>query len=96
MTYHDAIHHLQANRPTLHNLGVASLSLFGSVVRNEATDASDLDFLVSFCKLVGYFEFLDVKDYLESVLGIDVDLATNDMLRPEMLERISAEAVSVF
>ena len=32
----------------IHNFGVRSLALFGSVARDEATETSDLDFLVEF------------------------------------------------
>jgi uncharacterized protein len=33
---------------TIHSFGVSSLALFGSVARDEATETSDLDFLVGF------------------------------------------------
>jgi hypothetical protein len=35
--------------------GVKALSLFGSVARDEATPTSDVDLLVEFDRLVGYF-----------------------------------------
>ncbi len=95
MNRHDAIQHLQANRQTLLELGVASLALFGSVVRDEASSSSDIDVLVRFSKPVGFFEFLDVKDYLETLMGVNVDLVTEDALKPQLRERILAEAVSV-
>jgi predicted nucleotidyltransferase len=92
---HDAITHLRANRQTLHELGVASLALFGSVVRDEASDMSDIDVLVRFSKPVGLFEFLEVKNYLEDLMGIEVDLVTEDALKPQLRERILAEAVPI-
>lgn len=95
MNRHDAITHLQANRQTLHELGVASLALFGSVVRDEASDMSDIDVLVRFSKPVGLFEFLEVKSYLEDLMGIKVDLVTEDALKPQLRERILAEAVPI-
>ena len=39
---------LARNRDRIRSFGVRSLALFGSAVRNEATSASDLDFLVEF------------------------------------------------
>ena len=47
--------------------GVESLSLFGSVARNEAISASDLDILVTFINTPGLFGFIDLKVYLENL-----------------------------
>jgi predicted nucleotidyltransferase len=74
-------------------MGVASLALFGSVARNEAEGDSDVDILVSFDRPVGFFHFLEVKDYLETVLKTRVDLVTEDALKKQLRERILAEAV---
>lgn len=72
---------------------VRSLSVFGSVARDEATDESDVDLLVEFERPVGLIEFVRLRRYLESVLGRRVDLATSAALRDEMRPRILAEAV---
>lgn len=48
---------------------VASLFLFGSVARNEATPSSDIDLLVEFSKPVGMFTFARLQIYLEKLLG---------------------------
>jgi predicted nucleotidyltransferase len=39
---------IEAHREQLQKLGVKSLSLFGSVARNEAHAGSDVDLLVEF------------------------------------------------
>ncbi|MDQ3399097.1 MAG: nucleotidyltransferase family protein [Deinococcota bacterium] len=84
---------LARHRPKLSAMGVASLALFGSVARNEAEGDSDVDLLVSFDRPVGFFHFLEVKDYLETVLKTRVDLVTEDALKKQLRERILAEAV---
>lgn len=89
----DILHTLSTHRQDLEALGVASLSVFGSVARGDEGAQSDIDMLVRFSKSVGMFEFLDVKAYLENLLGTSVDLVTEDALKPQLRERILAEAV---
>ena len=84
---------LSAHRADLESLNVASLSVFGSVARGDEGATSDVDILVRFSEPVGMFEFLDVKAYLENLLGVSVDLVTEDALKPQLRERILAEAV---
>lgn len=70
-----------------------SLALFGSVARNEAGPASDVDILVEFGEPVGLFEFVALKNYLEEILGNPVDLVTEDALKRQLRERILGEAI---
>jgi predicted nucleotidyltransferase len=77
----------------LRDLGVRSLSLFGSVARDEAEPRSDVDLLVEFNQPVGYFHLFEVQDRLETFLGCKVDLITPGGLRPELRQGILAEAV---
>ena len=74
---------------------VASLSVFGSVARDEAGPDSDIDVLVTFNRDVSYFELFRVQDYLEDVLGCKVDIVAPGGLRPEMRDHILQEAVRV-
>jgi len=75
--------------------GVKSLLLFGSVARDEATTASDVDLLVEFNRPVGYFGFFALQDYLEKLLGCPVDLGTPDSLKPYIRERVMGELIRV-
>jgi predicted nucleotidyltransferase len=84
--------HHQAN---LHQRGVRSLAVFGSLARGEETSASDIDVLVEFDRPVGLFEFIRLKLYLEELTGNPVDLVTPDALRPSMRTEILNEAVYV-
>ena len=77
----------------LRELGVRSLSLFGSVARDQAAPGSDVDLLVDFDPPVGYFHLLEVQDRLEAFLGCKVDLVTQGGLRPELRQQILSEAV---
>ena len=92
----DALEILSANQERLlKDFSVKSLSIFGSVARDEATDVSDIDVLVEFQegKIVGLFEFIRLMHFLEKILGCKVDLATPNALRKEMREEILREAI---
>lgn len=75
--------------------GVKSLSLFGSVARDEATSTSDVDLLVEFNRPVGYFGLFALQDHLEKILGCSVDLGTPDSLKPRIREHVLGELIHV-
>lgn len=85
----------QKNTELTKQFGVKSLSLFGSVARDEATSTSDVDLLVEFNRPVGYFGLFALQDYLEKLLGCPVDLGTPDSLKPYIKERIMGEIIHV-
>ena len=70
-----------------------SLDLFGSVARNEARADSDVDLLVDFERPIGLFHFFRVQRRLEELLGARVDLVMRDAVKPQLRERIFAEAI---
>jgi predicted nucleotidyltransferase len=65
---------------------VASLSLFGSVARDEAGTDSDVDLLVEFSKPVGLFQFIGLQQRLEELPDCKVDLGTSCSLKPRIKE----------
>ncbi len=89
----EALAILRAHRAELHDHGVRSLALFGSVARDEAGPDSDVDLLVEFSRPVGLFGFVRLQRHLAERLGRNVDLVTRDALIPALRERILAEAV---
>ena len=86
---------LKRHQADLHQRGVKSLAVFGSLARGDATPTSDIDVLVEFDRPVGLFEFIRLKLYLEELTGRRVDLVTPDALRPGMRAAILNEAVHV-
>lgn len=76
---------------------VKALYLFGSIARDEATAASDVDILVEFTPeaRIGLFHFLKLKNFLEGILGCKVDLVTVDALHPMMKDSILEERIRV-
>ena len=84
---------LKSRRRRLQKFGIHSLSIFGSVARDQAHKNSDVDILVDFEKPVGLFEYARLKMYLEEVLERPVDLVTPEALRQELREDILREAI---
>lgn len=74
------------------SIGVARLSLFGSFARGEGRDDSDVGVLVEFNRPIGLFEFVRRQCQLAEVVGHDVDLVTPAALKPQLRDRILAEA----
>ena len=68
---------LQEHKPELEReYGVASLALFGSYVRGEEREDSDLDVLVDLNRPMGLLAFIALGDYLSQLVGKRVDLTT--------------------
>ncbi len=85
---------LEKNRKEIHAFHVRALYLFGSVVRDEAKETSDVDLLVEFepDAHVGLFEFARLQRILSNMLGCGVDLVTPDSLHRSLKRRILEEA----
>jgi hypothetical protein len=92
----DVIRILKKHRSELHrHYGVKSLSLFGSVARDEARPSSDVDLLVEFDRPVGLFAFIGLQQRLEFLLGCKVDLGMPGSLKPRLKENVLREAIHV-
>lgn len=83
---------IEAHADELQRLGAKGLALFGSVVRGEAGDASDIDLVVELQPKT-FDAYMDVKLYLERILGRRVDLILADSIKPRLRSAILAEAV---
>jgi predicted nucleotidyltransferase len=73
---------------------VSSIGLFGSYVRNEQSEESDLDIIVDFSQPVG-MEFIDLADFLETELNTKIDLVSLKGVKPKYLETIKSEILYV-
>lgn len=93
----DVTRTLLAHREVLQQFAVRELRLFGSTLRGEAGDTSDIDLLVDYdpAARVGLFAFVRLQRRLSEFLGRRVDLATPDALHPTLREGILREAVRV-
>lgn len=72
---------------------VRELGIFGSYVRQEQTETSDVDVLVEFSETPSLLKFINLENYLSDNLGVKVDLVHKTGLKPRIGERILAEVV---
>ena len=75
--------------------GVKRLALFGSAARDELGVSSDVDVLVEFTGPATFGGYMDLKFYLEDLLGRPVDLVTDKALRNELRPYIEKEMIRV-
>jgi predicted nucleotidyltransferase len=88
----DVMSALDAHADELRRLGAKSLALFGSVARGEESESSDIDLLVEL-RPKSFDSYMDVKLFLEEVLGRKVDLVLADAVKPRLRQVILAEAI---
>lgn len=83
---------INQNQQMLRNFGAAKIGIFGSFVRNEQTDKSDIDLLVEFIKDKKTFKnFIGLIYYLEDLSGRKVELLTPQSLSPYIKPHILKE-----
>jgi hypothetical protein len=86
---------LSEHRSETGRFGVKSLTLFGSVAREEASSQSDVDILVEFDSPPSFDCYMGLKFYLEDLLRVRVDLVTPRALKPRVRPYVEQEAVYV-
>jgi len=74
---------------------VQELGVFGSYVRQEQRDDSDLDILVTFSEAPSLLKFIELENYLSDVFGVKVDLVMKDALKPAIGKEILKEVMRV-
>ena len=74
---------------------VKTLSLFGSVARNEQMPTSDVDVLVDFDESATLFDLSGLGLFLEEQLDCQVDIIPRRALREEIRETVLREAVAI-
>ncbi len=75
--------------------GVKEIGIFGSYLRGEAKEKSDLDILVEFKPntRISLLEFVELENYLSNLLGVEVDLVEKSALKPRIGKQILSEVV---
>jgi predicted nucleotidyltransferase len=75
--------------------GIKRAAFFGSIVRGEMTDESDIDILIEFEGRKSLLDLAGLKLDLEDALERRVDLLTYRSLHPLLKDRILAEQVPI-
>lgn len=87
---------LKKHFPTLEkDYNVKTLGIFGSFVRNQQDESSDIDILVDFSQSIGFFKFIALENFLSEILNRKVDLITKNALKPAIREEILSEVIPI-
>lgn len=74
---------------------VKKIGVFGSVLRGDYKNASDIDVLIELKKPISMFKFIELEDYLSKILKKKVDLATKAAIKPAIREEVFKDTVYV-
>lgn len=87
---------LEKNKSKIQSFGAKRVGVFGSYARGEQSPESDIDVLVEFYpKKKNFHNYMQLKLFLENLLGKKVDLVIKEAIRPELKERILGSVVYV-
>jgi len=81
--------------PILKEAGVTRSALFGSYVRGDNKEDSDIDILVDLPRGKSLFDLIDLQMNLEKTLHKKIDVVTYNSLHPLLKDRILAEQVGI-
>ena len=75
--------------------GAGHVRVFGSLARGEGAEASDVDLLVEMAEGRSLIDRIALKQALEDLLGVEVDVVNEKALRPEIRERVFRDLVEL-
>jgi len=77
--------------------GVKEIGIFGSYVRGEYKEKSDIDILVEFEEdaKIGLLKFVNLENYLSDLIGVKVDLVEKSALKPRIGKNILREVITL-
>jgi uncharacterized protein len=87
--------HRETIRQLVLEAGMANPRVFGSVVRGEDGEGSDLDILVDPAPRASLLAMEMLQSRLSSVTGVKIDLRTPEEIHPKFRDRVLAEAASL-
>jgi predicted nucleotidyltransferase len=73
--------------------GVIEIGIFGSYVRGEQREDSDLDVLVDFDRQLSLLDLASLKNFLTDLLGIEVDIVPKKNIYEPLRENILKEVI---
>jgi len=72
---------------------VKEMGIFGSYVRGEQNEASDVDVLIDFEQAPSLLKFIELENYLSDTIGVKVDLVMKRALKPRIGKNILTEVI---
>ncbi len=75
---------------------IKEIGIFGSFVRNEQRERSDIDILIEFKEVPDLLKFIEIERKLERVLGRKIDLIEKKSIKPRLKKIILNEVVYIW
>ncbi len=89
LTAEEILRLIQQNRERIKRYGVKRIGLFGSYLKGEQKEDSDIDILVEFEKGKKTFDnYMELKFFLEELFKRKVDLVIAESVKPELRKYI--------
>ena len=82
-------------KPILKRNGVLKAALFGSIIRGQETETSDIDILVNYDEGVTLLDVASLQFELEQLLGRKVDLVSEKFLHRRIRDRVNEEQIKI-
>ena len=87
---------LKVQKPILREkYKIKEIGIFGSYIRGEQRQSSDIDILVDYEEVPSLFELVELQDCLSDLLKVKVDLVMKSGLKPRIGRRILQEVVLI-
>lgn len=87
---------LEELKPSLEEkFKVKTMGIFGSYIKGEEKEKSDLDILVEFEEPVSLLKFIELENCLSDSVGVKVDLVMKSVLKPRIGKHILKEVVNI-
>ncbi|MBC8522116.1 MAG: nucleotidyltransferase family protein [Methanomicrobia archaeon] len=94
LTAEEILKGIEKNLERIKKYGVKRIGLFGSYIRNEQKEKSDIDILVKYEEGMKTFDnYMDLKFFLEDLFDYKVDLVMSDAIKPRLKPYIMKEVV---
>lgn len=87
--------HRETIRQLVLQAGMANPRVFGSVLRGEDGEDSDLDILVDPAPRASLLDMEQLQSEIEQVVGVKVDLRTPGEIHPKFRDKVLSEAAAL-
>ena len=82
--------------PIAKEYGVAKLYVFGSYARGEATESSDIDFLIDKGSMRNLWQYFGFVAALENLFKVHIGVVTTTSCDRDFLDRIQKETILIY
>ncbi|MBN2658537.1 MAG: nucleotidyltransferase family protein [Spirochaetales bacterium] len=84
---------LTQKKPELLASGISEIGIFGSYIRGEQNENSDVDILIDLVRpsKLDLLQLITIEDELKEELGVPVDLVIKTSLKPNISQSVLAE-----